>query len=306
MRPKFVALDEEFAGSGMRHLPADTHLLAWLEHFGFDYDVVCDHDLHEDGVSLLAAYKTVLTPTHPEYHTCNTLDALEQYTHQGGNLMYLGGNGFYWKIALSADLPGMIEIRRAEGGIRTWAAEPGEYYNAFDGGYGGMWRRNGRPPQQLVGVGFSGQGKFQGTHYRRSQNLDERLCWVFEGVDEQIVGDFGLSGGGAAGFELDRAELRLGTPEDAIVLASSEDYPDHFVLVPEEKLTHLATWSGDPEEELIRADMVYFETARGGQVFSVGSICYCGSLPFNNFDNNISRITLNVLRRFMRQQTRTS
>ncbi len=299
MRTKFIAVCESFVESGMRHLPADTHLLAWLEHFGFKYDVVCDHDLHDEGMPLLESYKAVLTMSHPEYHTRNTLDALESYIRNGGRLMYLGGNGFYWKVSVSPELPGMVEIRRAEGGIRTWAAEPGEYYNALDGGYGGMWRRNGRPPQQLVGVGFSGQGKFQGTYYRRNMKLDERFQWIFEGVDEQIIGDFGLSGGGAAGFELDRADWRLGTPENAVILASSGPCPDHFVLVPEERLTHLTTWSGESEESLIRADMVYFDTAGGGAVFSVGSISYCGSLPVNGFSNSISRITLNVLTRFV-------
>ena len=35
--------------------------------------------------------------------------------------MYLGGNGFYWRVAAHQDLPGVLEVRRAEGGIRTWA-----------------------------------------------------------------------------------------------------------------------------------------------------------------------------------------
>ena len=47
--------------------------------------------------------------------------------------MYLGGNGFYWRIAFDPELPHVIEVRRAEGGIRTWAAEPGEYYHSFTG-----------------------------------------------------------------------------------------------------------------------------------------------------------------------------
>jgi N,N-dimethylformamidase len=41
--------------------------------------------------------------------------------------------------------------------------------------------------------------------------------------------------------------------------------------------------------------MVYFETEGGGRVFSVGSITFCGSLPWNNFDNTVSRLLLNVL-----------
>ena len=224
-------------GSGLRHFQADSHLIAWLERMGYAYDVVTDRELHEDGAAVLAGYRAVTTGSHPEYHTAATLDALEGYRDRGGNLLYLGGNGFYWKVALHREEPGAIEIRRGEGGIRAWAAEPGEYFNAFDGEYGGLWRRNGRPPQRLAGVGFSGQGLFEGTYYRRRPAAaDPRVAWMFAGIDDERLGDFGFSGGGAAGFELDRADSRLGTPENAIVVASSEGHQDHFVLVPEEHL----------------------------------------------------------------------
>lgn len=62
----------------------------------------------------------------------------------GGRLCYLGGNGFYWKVALSTERDGLIEIRRGEGGIRAWAAEPGEYYNQFDGEYASGRKGAGR------------------------------------------------------------------------------------------------------------------------------------------------------------------
>ena len=287
-------------GSGLRHYPADTHLFDWLEEKGYRFDVVTDEDLHREGADLIAPYRTVLTTSHPEYHTARTLDALEAYLGAGGRLMYLGGNGFYWRVALSDDAPGAVEIRRAEGGIRAWAAEPGEYYNAFDGGYGGLWRRNDRPPQRLAGVGFSGQGQFVGSYYVRGPGADDpRAAWIFEGVADRILGDFGLSGGGAAGFELDRVDPRLGSPPNTLVLATSEQHGDTFVVVPEELLTHISTWPGEPPAALIRADMAFFETGRGGAVFSVGSITYCGSLSHNGYDNNISHITRNVLERFM-------
>jgi N,N-dimethylformamidase len=118
-------------------------------------------------------------------------------------------------------------------------------------------------------------------------------------VPDEILGDFGLSGGGAAGFELDRADFRLGTPPHALVLASSEKHDlTKFVLVPEDVLSHVWTWPGDPPDKLIRADMVYFETPNGGAVFSVGSITFCGSLSHDGYRSNISRILDNVLRRF--------
>lgn len=286
-------------GSGMRHFPADTHLIAWLHAKGFAYDVVTDEDLEREGSALLAPYRVVLATTHPEYHTETTLTALHDYAHRsGGKLMYLGGNGFYWRIATSPELPGAIELRRAEGGIRTWAAEPGEYYHAFDGAYGGLWRRNGRPPQALCGVGFTAQGPFTASHYRRSAAAGPAADWVFDGVEGPIIGDFGLSAGGAAGYELDRADPQLGTPEDATVLATSEGHAADYALVPEEMLTHIATVSGGSIRDQIRADMVHFDTPSGGAVFAVGSITFCGSLPHNGFDNNVSRIVENVLRRF--------
>jgi N,N-dimethylformamidase len=286
--------------SGLRHFQADSHLIAWLHRQGIDYDILTDRELHDEGAGVLAGYKAVTTGSHPEYHTPETLDALTGYRDTGGNLMYLGGNGFYWRVAVHSQEPGMIEIRRAEGGIRAWAAEPGEYYNAFDGGYGGLWRRNGRPPQTLAGVGFTAQGQFEGSYYRRRpESHDPDVAWIFEGIDDELLGDFGFSGGGAAGFELDRAETRLGSPLNTKILASSEGHGGSFVLVHEEQLTHLTTWAQEPEADLMRADIVYFDVPGGGAVFSTGSITFCGSLPWNDFDNNISRLLKNVMQRFL-------
>lgn len=299
-RPRYLTfLDAR--GSGLRHYPADTHLLDWLEAQGIAYDVVTDEDVEAEGAALLAPYAAVLTGSHPEYHTARTLDAHAGYLAGGGRLAYLGGNGFYWRIATSPAVPGVIEVRRAEGGIRAWEAQPGEYYHALDGQYGGLWRRNGRPPQRLVAVGFSGQGLFEGSHYRRQPGADDpRAAFVMAGVKDTVIGDFGLSGGGAAGFELDRADSALGTPAGAVVVASSEGHGPSYVVVPEELLSHLATVSGEKPARLLRADMTYAELPGGGAVFAVGSITFCGSLSHDHYDNNVSRILRNVLDRFRR------
>ena len=298
-RSGFCAYADPLGGSCLRHFPADTHLLAWLDALDHDFDVVTDEDLDADGVAAIEQYKVVMTGSHPEYHTPGSLDALTEYTEGGGRLMYLGGNGFYWRVAVNPELPGAVEIRRGEGGIRAWAAEPGEYYNAFDGGYGGLWRNSGRAPQRLAGVGFIAQGDFHGTAYRRlPASRDPRAAWIFEGIDDELLGDFGLSGGGAAGFELDWLDPSLGSPPHALVLARSGQQDDTFMLVPEEILNHYGNRPGLPAEELIRSEIVFFETPNGGAVFSVGSITFCGSLPHNEFDNNISRMLDNVLRRF--------
>ena len=76
-----------------------------------------------------------------------------------------------------------------------------------------------------------------------------------------------------------------GTPSHAVILASSEGHEPEapWVLVPEEQLTHITTWAGKPANELIRADLTFFETPNNGAVFSTGSITVCGLaiLPYS-------------------------
>jgi N,N-dimethylformamidase len=81
------------------------------------------------------------------------------------------------------------------------------------------------------------------------------------------------------------------------VVAASEGHSNTFELVAEAVLVgHGATDA--PQNPAIRADMVFFECPNGGAVFSTGSIAYPGALPHNGYDNNIARLTTNVLRRF--------
>ena len=71
-----------------------------------------------------------------------------------------------------------------------------------------------------------------------------------------------------------------------------------MLLVNEEFTSTLPNLGGD-QNERVRADMTFVETTAGGAVFSTGSIAWCGSLPWRGYENNVSRITLNTLRRFM-------
>lgn len=280
-------------------LAADLHLIDWLEARGFDYDVVTDEDLHREGGALLRRYNVVLTGTHPEYYSSAMLDALEEYITAAGRLMYLGGNGFYWVTSYHSEKPHLIEVRKAEGGSRAWQARPGEYFHSTTGERGGIWRNRARAPQKLVGVGFAAQGFDHSTYYRRMPDShDRRVNFIFgEASGDEPIGDFGLCGGGAAGFEIDRYDLTLGTPPNTLLLASSEGHSDNIQRVVEE-ICFNYPGAGGTQDSGVRSDIVYFTTAGGGAVFSASSIAWCGSLAHNNYNNNISRITENVLRRF--------
>ena len=277
----------------------DFCLLDWLEAQGQSYDVITDDDLHAEGLPLLADYRVVLTGCHPEYHSRQMLDALSAYLGRGGRLMYMGGNGFYWRVSYPASHPGMIEMRRAEDGTRAWVEATGEYYHSSTGEYGGLWRRQGRAPNALAGVGFVAQGFDRSSYYRRTAaSRDPRARFIFDGVDDEILGDFGLSGGGAAGLELDAFNPGLGSPAWALVVASSEEHSNAFQLVNEEMNVSFAGADGR-FSPAVRADMVFYEHPGGGAVFSTGSISYVGSLAHQGYANNISQLTLNVLRRFI-------
>jgi N,N-dimethylformamidase len=288
-------------GSNVWQFNADTHITGWLEHEGVAYDIITDEDLHYEGLSLLRRYNVVLTGTHPEYYSLQMLDAVQGFVDRGGRLMYLGGNGFYWRISFSDNHPGVIECRRSEAGIRPWEPGPGQFHHAFTGEYGGLWRRNGRPSTELTGLITSSQGFDISSPYELTTAAqDPRVDFMFEGIDTtpgRKFGDFGLSGGGAAGLEIDRADYNLGTPPHAIVLASSKSHTDIYLMTPEDMLDPTPDMSGT-QNDTIRADMVFFETALGGAVFSTGSIAWAGAMAWNNYNNEVSRLMRNVLKRF--------
>jgi N,N-dimethylformamidase len=277
----------------------DLCLLDWLEASGQPYDVITDDDLHAEGLPLLEPYRVILTGCHPEYASRQMLDALAACLGRGGRLMYMGGNGFYWRVSYPAAHPGMIELRRAEDGTRAWVESVGEYYHSSTGEYGGLWRRQGRAPNALVGVGFVAQGFDRSSYYRRTAaSRHPRARFIFDGIEDEVLGDFGLAGGGAAGLELDAFNPALGSPPWALVVASSEAHSNAFQLVNEEMNVSFAGADGQ-FSPAVRADMVFFEHPGGGAVFSTGSIAYVGSLAHQGYANNIARLTLNVLRRFL-------
>jgi len=125
---------------------------------------------------------------------------------------------------------------------------------------------------RLLGVEYSHSGYQSGAPY---VVMDERH-WAFAGTGLGRGDRFGHLSlhercpGGASGHELDKI---------------SKDSPAN--------LRHLA--KGD-NPEASGADLVFFETAGGGAVFSAGSLCWTLSIIV---DPLVSRITANVLRRFL-------
>jgi N,N-dimethylformamidase len=279
---------------GPHGLAQDLILIGWLRRRGIGFDVLTDHDLHAEGGGALAGHRTVLTGAHPEYASARLLDALDQHLRGGGNLAYLGGNGLNGCVSLDPERPHVIELRRTETNGLVWQAEPGEHHHA-SGEYGGDWRRRRRPEHRTLGVGLCGFGPGPATSYLRPADEDPAAAIVFDGLAPgQPVGAPGEVRGGAAGYEIDSHDPRLGSPPASVVLASApapegtRAWPDDVVYDPDTA----------PEP---RADIVLVRRPEGGAVFSVGSIAWTGCLAAEH-DNPVARVTANALAELERER----
>lgn len=302
IRPKY----DHFLMQAPWQYPADLHLIYWLETMGYEYDCITDEDVNYDGLARLENYNVIITGSHPEHNSGVQLDAIHNYTERGGRFMYMGADGWYWVHSFhpAYDHLGrgvMTEHRRCESGIRTWRAEPGEYYHQGTGELGGMWRYRGRFLHTIAGTGMSSEGFDISSYYSRTEESnDPRVAWAFEGIEfDEKLGNFGLVGGGAAGTELDIVDTMLGSPPHTLVVATSAGrHTEAYLLVTEDFGFNQQGLDGT-QHPRVRSDIAYHETPNGGGCFAFSSIAFCGSLPWNNGDNNISKLVGNVLNRFM-------
>ena len=296
-----VSSDWRWWGTGgPRNFSADLLLLRWLRRNGIEHEIVTDEDLDDHGLELLAPYRTLLTGSHPEYVTARMLEALQGFQDQGRNLVYLGGNGFYWVTSRHPELPGVIEVRRGWSGSRDWSSPIGEHLHSTTGEQGGLWCHRGIAPQELVGVGFCAMGWTGGSGYRRrDDSFRKEVAFIFEGVENEIFGEFvshwECPVSGAAADEIDRLDFGLGTPESVFWLASSQGMHRGLYQRAIEDVRQHIPGMGTSDDPETRADMVYYELPSGARVFGVGSMNW---IPALGQAEDVARITLNVIREF--------
>ena len=297
MRPHYQWKALRAGHGGPHQFGADLHLVDWLQTSGYAVDVVTDAEFHHEGVELLAKYRVVMTGTHAEYWSRQMLDALEAYVGQGGRVMNMSGNGLYWVTGLDPEHGHTVEVCRTLGMSGSWYHKPGEGYLSTTGERGGPWRERGLAPQRYVGVGtaaflseeVAGRG---GPFVMQPDSRDPRAAFIIEGIEKiELLGDFPnlVNGWGPVGYEADRVDINLGSPLHTLTIASAHSgTTDALIPCFEETLSPNA-----------RADVAFFETHAGGAVFSAGSISWAGSLHHNQYDNDVARMTDNVLKRFL-------
>jgi hypothetical protein len=209
----------------------------------------------------LSAYQVLMISTHPEYWSRRMYDRVKQWVHhEGGRLMYLGGNGLNCEVELHDDA--------------SMTVLNGKISSLWPEGIGAESRFALRhePESKLLGVIFTPTGIMTGAPYRGVDGAS----WVFAGTGLKTGDVFGQKSlhmrcpGGASGHETDK--ITASSPPNVQLLAKGLNPDDGG------------------------AEMTWYDTPSGGAVFSVGSISYPSSLPI---DESISRVTANVLQRML-------
>lgn len=283
-----------------RHLPVDMFFVEWLLRLGADFHIATDEDLHREGDALISRYRLCLTGSHPEYWSGPARDAVEGFVNDGGKLMYLAGDGFYWITTFDPQRPWIVEVRRDNASTRCWDPPWGERVHTTDLTMGGTWRTRGAGPHALVGVGFAAEGWSDGCGYLRAPaSYDPAYARFFAGIENESFGAHGLVLGAAVADEVDRFDICLGSPAHGVVLASSTGLDDAYQLVIDELLLTLPG-QGGKDQPKVRSDIVYIPVEGGGEVFTAGSIAFAGGMAWNEFDNDCARLATNVLNAFLK------
>ncbi|MFT5190240.1 MAG: N,N-dimethylformamidase [Verrucomicrobiales bacterium] len=281
-------------------LRGERFLHLWIDKHGYEYDVLTDHDLHQNP-EVLKDYKAVCINGHSEYWSAQAYDGLDRYLKNGGAAVVMSGNTMFWRVSFD-DTGEVMECRKFGKNIGGRVhAQVGELYHSHDFKRGSLMRFCGYPAWQLVGLTCIG---WSGANFKPYQ-VDLPDHFLFQGphkLDLNQGDTFGFTstGMGAVGHEYD---VRLST-----ILRATND-PARKGLVEPEGITTLAS-SHDKRNVLdfnaevhgprfgddqTIAEIIYWERPQGGKVFHTGSIATAWSLYH---DEALSQLTKNVLHHF--------
>ena len=256
--PEDDEITDPIAGRSASHVaPAEWRFLGWLEREGFAYDLYAETQLHFGQLDL-DQYKVLIITTHPEYWSRKMYYDLKAWVRErGGKLMYLGGNGLNCEVEMIDEQTMKVK----NGDMRVQRAE----------GYESRFHQYNESEANLLGVVCTLAGIMTSAPYQ----VLAADHWIFANTGVKNGDAFGEASlhervpGGASGHETDKTSPF--SPPGIEIIARGLN-PDRG-----------------------GAEIVHYETASGGAVFSVGSITYPASILV---DETVSRITANVIERF--------
>ncbi len=237
--------------------PAEWRLLAWLERQKFDYDLYAETQLHHENLNL-SDYRVLVLSAHPEYWSRKMYDRVKRWVRdEGGKLIYLGGNGLNCEVEF-ADATTIV-CRNGDQRKKDSQHAESRFHLRYES------------EANLLGVAYSDPGAMTAAPYR----VVDADHWAFAGAGLKRGDVFGTRSlhrrceGGASGHETDK--ITPSSPKNVRLLAKGLNRDEGG------------------------AEMVYYDTRSGGEVFSVGSITWVSCLLV---DDAVSTITANVVRWF--------
>jgi hypothetical protein len=240
--------------------PAEWRLLAWLERECFAYDLYAETQFHQGQLDL-GDYKALVLSTHPDYWSRTMYERLKRWVFdEGGKLLYLGGNGLNCEVEFTDDA--------------TLVCRNGDVREINRRRLESRFHLRHESEANLLGVVFTEAGAMTAAPFR----VVDAEHWVFAGTGLSAGSEFGRRSlhrrceGGASGHETDK--ISPSSPKNVRLLAQGTNRDDGG------------------------AQMVYYDTPSGGEVFSAGSITWTSSVLV---DDDVSKITANVVQRFLRE-----
>ncbi|GIW80828.1 MAG: hypothetical protein KatS3mg105_2635 [Gemmatales bacterium] len=224
------------------------------------------HDVYaetqlHDGTLDLDSYQALVLGPHPEYWSKRMYDSVKSWVMERGGKLVYLGGN---GLNCEVEFLDSHTMTVRNGDMRELRQKKAE----------SRFHLRHESEANLLGVVFTESGAMTAAPYRVIQPDH----WVFAGTGlkkGRIFGERSLHErcpGGASGHETDK--ISPSSPRNVELLAKGLNPDDGG------------------------ADMVYFETPSKGAVFSVGSICWVSSLIV---DDHVSRITTNVLKRFLKK-----
>ncbi len=121
------------------HIYGEMFLPNYLDELGKSFDVITDQDMDKLTIWEISNYKMFIAHVHPEYWSGKQLNLLDQINKAKIGIIYIGGNGLYWKCTWVGN---QMEVRK-------------DRKKHLDGSPGGQWGELGSPGEQIVKVYYS-------------------------------------------------------------------------------------------------------------------------------------------------------
>lgn len=139
-----LSFDRPYAGAGLPlHVGHAYDFIRWAERYGYDLAYATARDLHAGRIDP-GRYRGMVFPGHDEYWSVPMRRAAEDARDSGTSLVFLSANTMYWQVELgplpSGDPDRLLTCRKRRGPGRAT-----------------LWREQGEPEQQLLGVQYAGR-----------------------------------------------------------------------------------------------------------------------------------------------------